>query len=159
MIEISDYVTIGSAVITGLVTGIGAYIAIMRSSITARKDIEIGFNKLDKVETETQHKIEHLEGRLDNKADRIDTLEKMLFEYLKKHEAEATYAKKDSLDPVINNIIKNQEMLFTDLKEFRNDFKDSINDITNALIKHVNEDRQYQQEVITILKQIPPKRG
>jgi len=137
--------------LTVLGSGLASYLGVVKSNINTRKDIDNGFEKLREFETNTQTEIKEIKQRLGNKAIRIEELEKMLYDYLKKAEAETIYCRKETMQPIVDNVIKNQEMLYTDLKEFRNEIKGSISDIVKGLNKHVDEDRKFQQKVIEVL--------
>jgi len=137
--------------ITILGSGLASYLGVVRSNIITKKDIDNGFEKLREFETNTQAEIKEIKQRLGNKAIKIEELEKMLYEYLKKAEAESIYCKKETMQPIVDNVIKNQELLYTDLKEFRTEIKGSVTDIVKGLTKHVDEDRIFQQKVIEAL--------
>jgi len=137
--------------ITVLGSGLASYLGVVRSNIITKKDIANGFEKLREFETNTQAEIKEIKQRLGNKAIKIEELEKMLYEYLKKAEAESIYCKKETMQPIVDNVIKNQELLYTDLKEFRTEIKGSVTDIVKGLTKHVDEDRIFQQKVIEAL--------
>jgi uncharacterized membrane-anchored protein YjiN (DUF445 family) len=138
---------------TGIVTtiigsGLASYIGVMKSAITTKKDIDSGFKKLREVEKITSNEIHEIKIRLNNKAEKIQTLESMLYEYLKKAEAENIFCKKETMQPIVDNVIKNQEMLYSDLKEFRSEIKGSITDIVKGLNKHIDEDREFQGKLL-----------
>jgi uncharacterized protein (UPF0305 family) len=145
---------------TILGSGLASYIAVIKSTINTRKDIEStqkdidnGFNKLRNIEESTLNRITVLSNRIDKKAERLQTLESMLYEYLKKAEAETIYCKKETMQPIVDNVIKNQEMLYQDLKEFRNEVSGSISTIVKSLNEHITSDREFQQRLLdTILK-------
>jgi len=137
--------------LTILGSGLASYLGVIKSNINTRKDIDNGFEKLREFETNTQAEIKEIKQRLGNKAIKIEELEKMLYEYLKKAEAETIYCRKETMQPIVDNVIKNQELLYTDLKEFRTEIKGSVADIVKGLTKHIDEDRKFQQKVIEAL--------
>ena len=151
IVEWSALVGIG---ITILGSGLASYLGVVRNGINTRKDIDNGFEKLREFETNTQTEIKEIKQRLGNKAIKIEELEKMLYEYLKKAEAEIVYCKKETMQPIVDNVIKNQELLYADLKEFRTEIKGSISDIVKGLNKHVDEDRNFQRELIDKLTKV-----
>ncbi len=151
IMEWSALVGIG---ITILGSGLASYLGVVRNGINTRKDIDNGFEKLREFETNTQTEIKEIKQRLGNKAIKIEELEKMLYEYLKKAEAEIVYCKKETMQPIVDNVIKNQELLYADLKEFRTEIKGSISDIVKGLNKHVDEDRNFQRELIDKLTKV-----
>ena len=102
--------------LTILGSGLASYLGVIKSNINTRKDIDNGFEKLREFETNTQAEIKEIKQRLGNKAIKIEELEKMLYEYLKKAEAETIYCRKETMQPIVDNVIKNQELLYTDLK-------------------------------------------
>ena len=148
---INNYADVINLAITVGALVLGAYLGIVKFNISTKKDIANGFNKLNAIEQQTQEKLMHIEERIENHANQIVNVEKTLYEYLKKHEAEALYTKKDSIQPVIDNLIKTQEMLYNDIKEFRREIKDSIKAIEVSLARHVEEDREFQKELFNKL--------
>ena len=137
--------------ITVIGAGLAKYIGVIQTNISTKKDIDNGFTKLREIESLTQSNIDHLEKRLNTKAEKIQTLESMLYEYLKKAEAENIFCKKETMQPIVDNVIKNQEMLYSDLKEFRSEIKGSISDIVKGLNKHIDEDREFQGKLLSTL--------
>jgi len=140
--------------LTILGSGLASYLGVVKSNINTRKDIDNGFDKLREFETNTQMEIKEIKQRLGNKAIRIEELEKMLYDYLKKAEAETIYCRKETMQPIVDNVIKNQELLYADLKEFRTEIKGSVSDIVKGLTNHVDEDRKFQQRVIEAISHI-----
>ena len=151
IVEWSALIGVG---LTILGSGLASYLGVVRSNIITKKDIENGFSKLTNVEKNTTQEIKELKERLNNKATRLEELEKMLYEYLKKAEAEIVYCKKETMQPIVDNVIKNQKLLYADLKEFRTEIKGSISDIVKGLNKHVDEDRNFQRELIDKLTKV-----
>jgi len=131
-----------------------AYLNIVKSNVHTSEKIENGFDKLNEIEKTTSRELHDLKIRLSNKADKIQTLETMLFDYLKKHEADKIYVKKDIIEPKMENLHKNQTMIYEDLKDFRDDFKKSVAKITGGLEKHIETDMQFQKDMLVELKNI-----
>ena len=144
--------------ITVLGSGLASYLGVVRSNINTRKDIDNGFEKLREFETNTQTEIKEIKQRLGNKAIKIEELEKMLYEYLKKHEAESLYCKKETMQPIVNNLQQNQSLIYDDLKEFRKEFKESINTVVASLNKHIDSDMQFQKELLQEFRKISESR-
>ena len=144
--------------ITILGSGLASYLGVVRSNIITKKDIDNGFEKLREFETNTQAEIKEIKQRLGNKAIKIEELEKMLYEYLKKHEAESLYCKKETMQPIVNNLQQNQSLIYDDLKEFRKEFKESINTVVASLNKHIDSDMQFQKELLQEFRKISESR-
>ena len=151
--SLGDIATIIGVLFTILSLGVGTYVGIIKTNTTLKTDLQNGFIKLKEFEDRVLKDVENLAGRLDKKQVKIDTLEKMLYKYLKKAEAEAIYCKKEAIDITVKNLNRNQELLYNDLKLFRDEFKSSLNTITEALTKHVDEERRFQRDLIEILKE------
>jgi len=145
--------------ITVLGSGLASYLGVVRSNINTRKDIDNGFEKLREFETNTQTEIKEIKQRLGNKAIKIEELEKMLYEYLKKHEAESLYCKKETMQPIVDNLQQNQSLIYDDLKEFRKEFKESINTVVASLNKHIDSDMQFQKELLQEFRKISESRA
>lgn len=148
---IVEWSALAGILMTIIGSGLASYVGVLKSNISTKKDIDNGFERLREIEKNTSEEIQSLQVRLNNKSIRIETLEKMLYDYLKKHEAETLYCKKETMQPVIDNLIKNQEMLYTDLKEFRKEIKGSMESIVNGLNRHIDEDRNFQKDLINTL--------
>jgi len=145
--------------ITILGSGLASYLGVVKSNIDTRKDIDNGFEKLREFETNTQTEIKEIKQRLGNKAIKIEELEKMLYEYLKKHEAESLYCKKETMQPIVDNLQQNQSLIYDDLKEFRKEFKESINTVVASLNKHIDSDMQFQKELLQEFRKISESRA
>ena len=145
--------------LTILGSGLASYLGVIKSNINTRKDIDNGFEKLREFETNTQAEIKEIKQRLGNKAIKIEELEKMLYEYLKKHEAESLYCKKETMQPIVNNLQQNQSLIYDDLKEFRKEFKESINTVVASLNKHIDSDMQFQKELLQEFRKISESRA
>jgi len=145
--------------ITIIGSGLASYLGVVKSNIDTRKDIDNGFEKLREFETNTQTEIKEIKQRLGNKAIKIEELEKMLYEYLKKHEAESLYCKKETMQPIVNNLQQNQSLIYDDLKEFRKEFKESINTVVASLNKHIDSDMQFQKELLQEFRKISESRA
>ena len=145
--------------ITILGSGLASYLGVVKSNIDTRKDIDNGFEKLREFETNTQAEIKEIKQRLGNKAIKIEELEKMLYEYLKKHEAESLYCKKETMQPIVDNLQQNQSLIYDDLKEFRKEFKESINTVVASLNKHIDSDMQFQKELLQEFRKISESRA
>ena len=156
--SLTEWLTLGGFVVTVGSVGIGSYIGVVKANISLKKDIDSGFSKLRDIENTTQTKLKNIETRLNNKSVRIETLEKMLYDYLKKHEAESLYCKKETMQPIVDNLQRNQSLIYDDLKEFRKEFKSSIDTVVASLNKHIENDMEFQRELLQEFRKISASR-
>jgi len=148
-IELTEIATLAGIAVTVGSIAMGSYIGVVKANVSVKKDINSAFDSLRSIED----KFTRTELRIDNKAKRIEDMEKMLFEYIKRHEAEELFVKKDILNPVIENIQKNQETLHCEVKEFRDDILNSLNNITSNFNTQMTRNLEFQQELLVAIKQ------
>jgi hypothetical protein len=95
--SLGDIATIIGVLFTILSLGVGTYVGIIKTNTTLKTDLQNGFIKLKEFEDRVLKDVENLAGRLDKKQVKIDTLEKMLYKYLKKQKQKLYTVKKKLL--------------------------------------------------------------
>jgi hypothetical protein len=147
-IELTEVATLAGIVVTIGSIAMGSYIGVVKANVSVKKDLDSAFNGLRDIKDINTS----INERLDKKASRLESMEKMLYEYLKKHEAEEMFARKDIILPIIDNIKHNQETLHCEVKDFRDDVIKSLDKVTETFNFQSQKNIEFQHELLLAIK-------